>query len=245
VTSPRRLARLAGVLYLLMAILGGAAHLGIRDSIHVPGDGATTAANVVANSDLFRLAFVADLAMATLFVFVGLAFYRLLRDVERTAAGAMVVFVIVGAAMILVNLLFHHAALLVASDASYASALGVEGSEALVLLLLDMHRSGYAIAGIFFGLWLLPLGYLAVTSRMFPRLLGVLLVVAGASWIVDTLVGFAAPGLPDVVHLALTAPQFVELAMIVYLLVKGVRTPPSASHLATTQANLVTTKAKP
>jgi hypothetical protein len=207
-----------------MVILGGFAHLGVRASVHAPGDAATTAANLVANAGTYRAAFVADLVMATLFVFLGLALYRLLEHADRKAAVAMMVFVAVGSGLILVNLLFDHAALLVATDASYAAAFGGEGADALALLLLDLHHHGYTIAGIFFGLWLLPLAHLAVRSRMFPRLLGIALGVAGASWIVATIVRFAAPDLPAAVHGLLTVPTFAEFALVLYLLVKGVRT---------------------
>ncbi len=227
-SSPSRVARAAGVLYLLMAILGGYAHLGVRNTVYTPGDAATTTANIVGNPTLFRVSLVADLAMAILFVSVGVALHRLLRHVDLSAAGAMVLFVTVGAAMILTNLLFHQAALLVATDASVATSLGVEAADALTLFLLDLHQVGYTLAGIFFGLWLLPLSYLAVRSRMFPRLLGVALGVAGVAWIVDTVVRFAAPELPGIFRVALEAPRFAEFALILYLLIRGVRTPAPA-----------------
>ncbi|MFA9445958.1 DUF4386 domain-containing protein [Egicoccus sp. AB-alg6-2] len=218
--TPARLARLAGALYLLVCVLGAAAHLGVRAGIHVDGDAVATVQNLTANPTVFRLALVADIAMATIFVFVGVTLHLLLRHVDRHAAGAMMVFVAVGAGMILINLLLHQAALLVATDPTY----GAPGSDGLVLLLLDLHAHGYALAGIFFGLWLLPLGYLAHRSGLFPRSLGVLLVVAGGSWIVDTLVGFIAPDLPALAHTMLTAPTIAEFWLVLYLLVKGVRT---------------------
>jgi hypothetical protein len=223
-TAPKRLARVAGGLYLLMAVLGGVAHLGVRAGVHVPGDAVATARNIAADPNLFRYSLVADIAMATIFVFVGVTLYLLLRHVDRHAAGALVVFVAVGAGMILVNLAFHHAALLVATDPSYG-VLGAQSSDGIVLLLLDLHDHGYTLAGIFFGLWLLPLGYLAYRSRLFPRLLSILLVVAGGSWIIDTLVSFLWPDVPGVVHTIITAPTFAELWLIVYLITKGVRTP--------------------
>ena len=229
-TGSKRLARVAGALYLLMAVLGGIAHLGIRADVRVPGDAAATAANIVANPTLFRLSLVADIAMATIFVFVGVALYLLLRHVDRHAAGAMVVFVAVGAGLILANLGFHHAALLVATDPAYG-ALGAQSSEGLVLLLVDLHGHGYTIAGIFFGLWLLPLAYLAYKSGLFPRLLSILLAVAGGSWIAATLVTFLWPELPAVVHALLTAPTVAEFWMIAYLVTKGVRAP-QADQLA-------------
>lgn len=217
--SPKCLARLAGVLYLLMFVTGGFAHLGIRGRIHVPGDAMATFENLVADPTLFRVALVADIVMATAFVFVGIVLHRLFRTVDRSAAFAVLVFVAVGAGMILTNLLLHQAAALVAAD----PALDVLGGEVLVLFLLDLHAHGYALAGIFFGLWLLPLGYLGYRSGLFPKLLSVLVVVAGGAWIADTLVGFLFPELPALAHTIIGAPKVVEFALIGYLLVKGIR----------------------
>lgn len=229
--SPKALARIAGALYLLLVVLGVFAHLVVRGRVYVPGDASATAENIVANAALFRLGFVADVAMATVFIFVGIALYRLLKHVDERSAAAMVVFVSVGAGMILVNLLFHYAALLVATDAPYVSALGVEGSDALVLLLVDMHHYGYFIAGVFFGLWLLPLGHLAFRSGMFPRLLGVLLMIAFVSYLVDTLMRFLLPDLGEVVHEIITAPSTVaEFWLIAYLLIRGVKVPQSSAQ---------------
>ena len=218
--TPTNLARLAGVFYLLMG-LGVFAHLGVRAGVHVPGDAALTAANLAADPTLFRFALVADIAMAIAFVFVGVTLYVLFKHVDRHAAGALLVFVAVGAGMILTNLLLHQAALVVATDPTYSAV----GSDELVLLLLDLHADGYALAGVFFGLWLLPVGYLGYRYGVFPKVLSVLLLIAGASWIVDTLVGFAFPELPGVVHTMLTAPTLAEFWLMAYLLIKGVRTP--------------------
>ncbi|WP_165492035.1 DUF4386 domain-containing protein [Egibacter rhizosphaerae] len=230
-STSKHLARTAGALYLLMAVLGGIAHLGVRADIRVPGEAAATAANIAANPTLFRFSLVADIAMATIFVFVGVAFYLLLRHVDRHAAGLLVIFVAVAAGMILVNLVFHHAALLVATDPA-AYAVDAHSADSLALLLVDMHHHGYTIAGVFFGLWLLPLGYLAYRSGLFSRVLSVLLVVAGAAWIVGTLVEVLCPDLPAVVHAIISAPTIAEFWMVAYLIIKGVRTPTS-DQLAT------------
>lgn len=219
--APKQLARLAGLFYLVMVVLGGFAQLGVRAGIHVPGDAAHTMENLSAATPLFRLALAADIGMATAFVAVGVLLFVLLRDVDRYAAGALVVFVAVGAGMILTNLLLHQAALVVATDPVYTPV----ASDDLVLLLLDLHQDGYALAGIFFGLWLLPLSHLAHRSGLFPRSLSVLLAVAGGSWIVHTLATFLFPDLPAAVHTLLATPRWAEFWLIVYLLVKGVRTP--------------------
>ncbi|MFB9964759.1 DUF4386 domain-containing protein [Sinosporangium siamense] len=217
------MARLAGVFYLIVALCGIFAHMYARATIRVPGDAAATTENIVANATLFRLAFVADLITATSSVLVAMTLFRLFKHVNKDVAAAMVVFMAIGTGMILVNLIFHFAALLVATNASYAAPHG-GGSDALVLLLVDMHDYGYAIGGIMFGLWLLPMGYLAYTSGMFPRALGVVLMVACFGYLIDTLASFLLPDLGEVFSQIVTAPVAVaELWMVGYLLVIGVR----------------------
>lgn len=219
--DPTRLARAAGLAHLCMVLTGGWAHLRVRANVHVPGDAAATASALVADADRFRLALAADLAMATAFVAVGVLLFLLFRRADRGMAGLLVLFVSVGAGLIVANLLLHEAALLVASDPTYAAV----RTDELVLLLVDLHAWGYRSAGIFFGLWLLPLSVLGWRSRLLPRLLSALLAVAGVSWIVDAIAGALVPDLPATVQTLLTAPTFAELLLVAYLLVKGVRTP--------------------
>lgn len=225
-TSPKRLARIAGLLYLTVAVFGGFAHLFARATVYVPGDAAATADNIVANSVLFRFAFVADLIQATCFLLVGMALYLLLKHVSKNVGRAMVVFVTLSVAIICLNMIHHFGALLVATNESYASALGPDGSNALVLLLVDMHHYGYLVAQIFFGLWLLPLGYLTFKSGMFPRALGVLLMIACFSYLIDMLALFLVPDIGEAISTFVVAPAAVaEFWMVGYLLVKGVKLP--------------------
>lgn len=232
ISQPKRLARIAGFLYLIVGIFGGFVVGYVSPMLYVPGDAATTAGNVVANAGLVRIAVVADLLQATVFVFLGMSLYLLLRHVHRNAASVMVILVAIAATMMCLDKVFQFAALRVAGEASYAAAFGVAGSNALVLLLLDMHNTGYLIAQIFFGLWLVPLGYLAYKSGMFPRALGIVLIVAGASYLVDLLVAFLVPDLGKQIHGVLAIPPTIaEVWMLVYLLVKGVKVPPQDTSI--------------
>jgi Domain of unknown function (DUF4386) len=222
----KKLARKIGVLYLVLAVLGAFAHLIARGAVYVPGDAAETTQRIVDNAYLFRLGFVADLVQTTLFLLVGFGFYLLLSRVNKNVAKAMVVFVAVATALILGNMIHHLGALLVATDPSYAASLGVEGSQSLVLLLLDLHHYGYLIAQIFFGLWLLPLGYLAYKSGLFPRALGVMLVIACFTYLLEVLITFLIPGATEAVTIYIVIPSAVaEFWMVFYLLIIGVRTP--------------------
>ena len=222
-SSLKRLARIAGVLYLVVGIFGGFAIAYVTARVYVPGDAATTAGNVVANAGLLRIGVVADLLQATVFVFLAMTLFLVLKHVDRNAATAMVILVAIATTMMCLNKVFQFAALLVAGDASYVAAFGVAGSNALVLLLLDIHNYGFLIAQIFFGLWLIPLGYLAYKSRLFPRALGVVLIVGGLSYLLDVLAQFLVPSLGETVHRFLAiAPSIAEIWMVLYLLVKGV-----------------------
>jgi len=90
--------------------------------------------------------------------------------------------------------------------------------------LLEMHHYGFLIAQIFFGLWLVPLGYLAYKSAMFPRALGVLLVVGGACYLVGLLAVFLVPDVGETINGLVTIPSAIaEISMALYLLIKGVR----------------------
>ena len=226
-SSAKRLARIAGLLYLTIAIAAGFAYgYVLLTKVYAPGDAATTAANVVANSDLVRLGVVADLLQATVMAFLAMTFYQLFKHVNRNAAGALVIFAAIAVAIMCLNNVFQFAALLVATDTSYAAAFGAQGSNALVLLLLDMQHYGYLIAQIFFGLWLVPMGYLAHKSGMFPRALGGVLIVGGVCYLVDMLALFLVPDFGERIHsFLIITPTIAEIWMVGYLLVKGVKGP--------------------
>jgi hypothetical protein len=227
-SSPKHLARIAGLLYLIVGIFGGFAYGYVIAKVYAPGDAATTAANVLANSGLVRIGVIADLFQATVFVFLAMTLYLLLNHVHKNAARAMVVLVAIATTIMCLNNVFQFTALLVATDRSYVAAFSAQGSNALVLLLLDMQHYGFLIAQIFFGLWLVPLGYLAYTSGMFPKALGVVLIVGGVSYLVDLLVAFLLPGLGNQIHGFLAIPPTIaEVWTLGYLLLKGVKLPSS------------------
>src|SRR5918996_109871 len=115
----RRLARFAGSLYLVVAVLGGFAELVVRQSIVEPGNAALTAENIRGSATLFRLGFGADLLQATLFLFTAMALYLLLRDVNELVARAMVVIVAVSVAIICLNLLNQYTALQIATGSVF------------------------------------------------------------------------------------------------------------------------------
>jgi hypothetical protein len=222
-SSPKHLARIAGVFYLLVGIFGGFAEGFADPKLYVAGNAAATAGNVVANPGLVRMSVVAHLLDATFFILTAMALYLLLKHVQKSMARAMLVFAALAVGILSLNAVFQFESLQVATDSTYLAAFGAAGSNALVLLLLDIQHFGTLAAQVFFGLWLAPMGYLAYKSGMFPRALGVVLVVATVSYLGDLLAAFLTPDLAKQIHPMLAiAPTIGEVWMVLYLLVKGV-----------------------
>lgn len=231
VTSPKRLARIAGVLYLFVAIFGGFSEGYVDPKMYAAGNAAATAANVAANPGLVRLSVVSHLLDSAFFVFVALTLYILLKHVHKSVARAMVVLVALAAGIICLNAVFQFEGLQVATDRTYAAAFGLAGSNALVLLLLDIQHYGTLAAQVYFGLWLVPMGYLAYKSAgMFPKWLGVLVVIGGVCYLIDLLALFLAPDFGKQIHtfVGVIPTAVAEISLLAYLLVVGVRLPKQA-----------------
>lgn len=229
-SSPKRLARIAGLLYLAVVVLRGLPQLVTRPMVHVPGDPAATAEAVATNLTSLRAGFVAELAGNVAFVLLVMVLYRLLHHVNRQVAAAMVTFLAIAVAIASVNMVNHLATVVIATEPTLAGALGASGSEGLTLLFLELHEIGYSIGEIFFGLWLLPLGYLALKSGWFPRPLAVLLMVGCLSYLT---LGFSLPmfaRVPETLLLIAAPAAVAQFWMIGYLLVRGVNTTDRQLH---------------
>jgi hypothetical protein len=227
INSPKRLARIAGVLYLFVGIFGGFSEGFVDPKMYVAGNAAVTAGNVVANAAVVRLGVVAHLLDGTFFVFLAMTLYILMQHVNKSVARAFLVLVALATGIICLNAVFEFEGLRVATGAVNLAALGGAGSNALVLLLLDMQHYGTLIAQVFFGLWLVPLGYLVYKSLgMFPKWLGVLLILGGICYLVDLLAQFLVPDVGRQIHavVGIIPTASAEISMLIYLLVIGVRT---------------------
>ncbi|MBK6432023.1 MAG: DUF4386 domain-containing protein [Anaerolineae bacterium] len=222
-SSPKRLARIAGVFYLLVALFGGFAE-GFGDpKMYVAGNAAATAANVLADPGLVRMIVVAHLVNAVFFILTAMAFYILFQHVNKSVAMAMLICVALSAGITTLNAVFQFEGLQVATNSSYVDAFGAAGSNALVLLLLDIQHYGTLSAQVFFGLWLAPLGYLAYKSGLFPKALGVTLVAATVYYLVHLITAFLVPDFHKQIQPFILIVIIAEVWLLGYLLIVGVR----------------------
>ena len=222
-SSPKTLARIAGLLYLGTSVPFVFA-VQVRSRIIEPADAAATVHNIRASATLFRVGLVADLVSWAGFLATALALYLLLKHANQLAAVAMVAFVAVMVAVGYSNTVNQYSAITIAMSAEYANGVGQAGANALVLMFTDVQGNGLDINELFFGLWLLPLSYLVIKSRYFPRVIGGLLIIAGLSWIAQFLVILLAPSLKGVISF-LGVGSDGELIFIGWLLVRGARAP--------------------
>lgn len=219
--APRRAARWAGAVYLA---LGVATAFGLYHAPLVRDDLAGIT-RVVAGPDFrFRIAVVSDVVAAALGIPLVVLLYELLAPVGRVLAKLMAGLLAVAVPLSFALALNYVAAHLLLTEPELLSALPAAQREALAGLFLRLHYHGVLAEEIFWGLWLLPFGILVMRSRFLPRLLGILLIVAGVAYVVHSLTSLllAGPRIPLYERMTMLARAAGEFPIILYLLVKGV-----------------------
>jgi len=222
----QRTARVAGVLYLVVIVCAGFAEGYVRTGLVVPGDAAATAENIASSAWLYRVGFASDLAAFLSDVAISVLLYVLLRPVSKTVSLLAAAFrLIAHPAIASVNLLNHFMALLLAGEGAGGTGLDAEQVQALATLFIEAHGIGYLIGGAFFGVHLLLLGYLIYRAAYLPQLLGVLLTLAAAGYLVESFGTFLLPRYEAVYVWIVAVPAAVaEVSLALWLVIKGIRT---------------------
>jgi hypothetical protein len=222
--SIRATARRAGALYLLFLIAGVVDMYGFSRFV-VPGDATATARNILTDELTYRIGILTDFVTLLLFILLVVSLYNLLKSVDQWHAMLMVLLVSVGVTIGLVNLLNKIAPLIFLSGANYLSVFTKLQLDALALGFLSLNSDGNTIDSVFWGLWLLPFGILVIRSGFFPRVLGILLLVAGLGNVTSGVTSIVLPGYSHVVSRATMPLLFGELPIIFWLLIKGAKVP--------------------
>lgn len=221
-TSLKKTARVAGLLYLVMVLTSLYAHVYVPLQIFVKGDAVATTNNILANEFLFRTCIVVGLIEATIFLFLVLNLQRLLKEVNNHLARLMVALVGVQIpfAFILATLKLT-SLMILRSDLSNTVSHGQLPD--LAMLFLQITRYGNATLALFGGLWLFPLGLLVYKSRFIPRIFGVLLIIAGTGYTSGSLTSMLFPGYSQPQLLPFVFFGLGEISMMLWLLFKGVK----------------------
>jgi len=222
--SNKKAARNAGFWYLLMAITGPIGLLYVPSKLIVAGDATATSNNIMASESLFRIGIVSNFLCQLAFIFLVLALYRLLKGVNQQQASLMVALVLVSIPIAFLNMLNPLAVLLLLSGADFLTAFNPNQLYALVMVFLSLQEQGTIIVEIFWGLWLLPFGWLVFKSGFFPKILGILLILAGFGYVVSSFTYLLFPHYGEIVSSYASMPEAIgELSMVLWLLIKGVK----------------------
>jgi hypothetical protein len=219
-------ARTSGVAYLLIILLAPFAEMMVRSGSIVRGDAVATAANILANEQLWRLAYVADMVVALCDTIVAILLYVLLRPAGRSLAmlGAATQLVLV--AIMSINALAHLAALILVSGDGYLSGLSVEQTHSLSYFFLRLHGEAYDMSLFFFGAHCVLVGWLIMRATFMPRVIGLLMAIAGVCYLANTMIGVLAPEFSRNLFPWILLPAFVaELGLALWLLIMGVNAP--------------------
>jgi hypothetical protein len=224
--STQATARQAGVLYLLFAILAIFGEFFFPTFV-VPGDAIATARNITAAELTYRIGILTGFVTLILFIFLVWNLCNLFKDIDKKQAMLMVLLVSVGVAIALANLLNKIAPLILLGAADYLSVFTKPQLDALALGFLRLHSNGITVATAFWGLWLFPFGILVIKSRFFPRILGLLLMVAGFAYLMSSFTSIVLPAYRHVVSQIMMPLYFGEVPIIFWLLIKGAKVPQS------------------
>ena len=235
-SSTKNPGRVAGLLYILVSILGFFAMGYVPNKLIVHGNAAGTANNIAASETLFRLGIAGELIGQAGFIFVALALNELFKGVDRRQASLMVILIVVSIPIAFLNELNAIAALVLVRGADFLSIFEKPQRDALAMLFLNLHHHGFVVAEIFWGLWLFPLGLLVYRSRFLPRFLGIWLVFAGVAWVILSFTGLLLPQYQDKVDSYSQPAFFGEIAFMFWLLIKGAKPKPLAGSVSSAAA---------
>jgi len=230
--SLKKNARTAGLLYLVACIPAPFSLLYVPNTLIVRGNPAETAARILGSPWMLPAAIAGELVSSIAFLLVVFALYRLLKGVSQPRASLMVTLYAVSVPISCLNVLNDIAALILLRGPQFLSVFTTPQLRALALVFLGLHGSGLFVAQIFWGLWLLPFGMLVYRSGFIPRFFGVFLIANGIAYPIQSFTALFFPRYSSVVS-TVTMPLLCgEVAIILWLLIRGVRERPLVAAVA-------------
>lgn len=240
ITSIKKTAQLAGLLYLIMGLTGFYTLMYVPSKITVKGDTAATIQNILSHESLFRTAIAATLICGVLSIYMAMVLYKLFKQVNALQARLLVAFVIVPIPISFAIEVFRMAALMILKG-ELLKTLGPLQAQDVAMLFLKMYGYGTVVWEIFMGFWLIPFGILVYRSKFILRIIGVFLFIAGIGYTVDTLTFILFPGYLKFTKLtAYTLSGIGEISIMLWLLIIGVK-----DHLSITVVSETEMKLKP
>lgn len=229
VNSLKKFARFAGLLYLLLIITGVYGIIFVSSQIVIKGDAATVANNILSNEFLFRSGIINNFISNTIFLFLVLALYRLFKHVNEHWAKLMVALVIVQIPAVYIMEAFNITSLMILKG-EILQTIELSQKQDLAMLFLKINDYGMKALEFFWGIWLIPLAQLVLKSGFIPRIIGILLMINGIAYMINSFLFMLLPNYHAFVNqyiLLFVIPG--EFSLTFWLLIKGVKNKISAS----------------
>lgn len=230
--AERRQARLAGLLYFLVALIAPYGLMVVPAKLLVAGDAQATAQRIAAHPGVLRLGMATEVVHQAIEVFMVLVLYQLFKPVHRMLARQMLVLGLIPIPMVFLNVLAEVAAGLLADGPAWLHAFDRAQLDALALLCMNLHAHGLQLAAVFWGLWLLPLGLVSLRSGFIPKVFGGSVIAAGTGYLLGALADLLAPSLQAALATPTLLLELGEPAMILWLLLAGARAKPNTAPAA-------------
>jgi hypothetical protein len=218
--SPRKIARLAGFLYIMYFITSLIADF-FGNFVFV--DAPATLNTIIAHESLFRVGFVISLFSVVFLLLAAWALYVLLKPVNKNLALLFLLLNLGGFVIWCLSVLNLYGSLMLLSGADYLKVFQPDQLQAQALLFINLYKNGSVIAQIPYGVWLFPLGYLVFKSRFLPKILGILLIADCFGLLIYVLQRFLLPGYDVLSYPCLMISFIAEISLSLWLLIKGVK----------------------
>ena len=210
-------ARITGVWYLMLAITGMVGFLMLHSKIYVAGDPSKTLANLTEHETLARMRLLFEFLIVVSQALAAVWFYKLFKDIRHVAAWALAAWGMMNAAAIMIS------AMAMGGAIEMANSTTVLNEKILMIRVFSQFiKNAWGVGSLFFGLWLIPMGYIVVSSQRMPLWLGRVLILGGCGYLASTFIQYmgVSGAWVDMLVIPATAGEFW---MIAYLLIFGIR----------------------
>ncbi len=220
--SPKKTARIAGLWYLLLVIMGIYGLKYVGSQIFVEGNANATTTNILAHEFLFRTGIFSNIIGNFIFLFLVLTLCRLLKPVNERLAKLMLILVVLQIPISFVIEIFNFTSLMILKGEAI-KGLQAGQKQDFASLFLNVHGYGIAILEVFWGIWLIPLGQLIFKSQFIPCIIGILLIAGGIAYMANSFVFLLWPDLDSVVSKFIIVASLGEIVFMLWLLVVDVK----------------------
>jgi hypothetical protein len=223
-TSNKKLARIAGLLYLIVIATGLFAEVFVRQALRVSNNAIATANKIQSSEILYRLGIAADLINFAIGLPCVLIIYLLFKAVNKQLLRLAMMFVIIQTAIIAVNLLNQISTLLFLQNDAYLNSFQPSQLASLALHALNIQAQGYGIGLVFFSFYCLIIGYVVFRSQLIPRIIGILYFISGLCYLLNSFTLFLFPTMSGLLFPYFALPAFIgETSFCLWLLIRGIK----------------------